>query len=239
MPRNKHLTFDEERAALRKAQRANQARERLKTCKCDKHRLKLQEEIAAGQEARDLLVTRNLGFVHQCARRRAPFFKQHDPDDLIHFGVIGLLRAIDKFDLTQPVRFMTYAGWCIDRSIYREAFVSAQVIRNPANRRQVRVKCLNMLDENVDGDYRSYFAAIGSMDDDAADIGETTDAIARLRATIRKLPQPMRAVLTAKLKGRTLTDIGDRAGLTRQRIGQIAIRGIKLLRTLMNPEVSS
>lgn len=57
--------------------------------------------------ARDLLVERNVRLVWSVVQR---FLNRgYDPDDLFQIGSIGLIKAIDKFDLSYNVRFSTYA----------------------------------------------------------------------------------------------------------------------------------
>src|SRR5699024_9530872 len=56
--------------------------------------------------ARDLLVERNMRLVWSVVQR---FINRgYDPDDLFQIGSIGLIKAIDKFDLSYDVRFTTY-----------------------------------------------------------------------------------------------------------------------------------
>ena len=62
---------------------------------------------AGDKEARDRLVMENAGLVWSIVRRfigRGP-----EPDDLFQIGCIGLIKAIDNFDLSQNVKFSTYA----------------------------------------------------------------------------------------------------------------------------------
>ncbi|WP_138416851.1 RNA polymerase sporulation sigma factor SigF [Aquibacillus sediminis] len=59
------------------------------------------------QSARDVLVERNVRLVWSVVQR---FINRgYDPDDLFQIGCIGLLKSIDKFDLSYDVRFSTYA----------------------------------------------------------------------------------------------------------------------------------
>lgn len=59
------------------------------------------------QAARDLLVERNVRLVWSVVQR---FINRgYDPDDLFQIGCIGLIKSIDKFDLSYNVRFSTYA----------------------------------------------------------------------------------------------------------------------------------
>lgn len=69
------------------------------------------------KRARDILVEKNMGLVHSIARR----FQNRgvETEDLIQIGSIGLLKAIDKFDLTFEVKFSTYAVPMITGEIKR------------------------------------------------------------------------------------------------------------------------
>lgn len=58
-------------------------------------------------EARDVLVEKNVRLVWSVVQR---FINRgYDPDDLFQIGSIGLIKSIDKFDLSYDVRFSTYA----------------------------------------------------------------------------------------------------------------------------------
>lgn len=59
------------------------------------------------KEARDRLVMENTGLVWSIVRRFRG--RGYDPEDLFQIGNIGLMKAIDKFDLSYDVRFSTYA----------------------------------------------------------------------------------------------------------------------------------
>lgn len=57
--------------------------------------------------ARDTLVNCNIRLVWSVVQR---FLNRgYDPDDLFQIGCIGLLKSIDKFDLSYDVKFSTYA----------------------------------------------------------------------------------------------------------------------------------
>ncbi len=59
------------------------------------------------KEAREKLVLNNVGLVWSIVRR---FINRgHEADDLFQIGIIGLIKAIDKFDLSFNVKFSTYA----------------------------------------------------------------------------------------------------------------------------------
>lgn len=58
-------------------------------------------------EAKDALVRQNLGLIWSIVRRFSN--RGYEMDDLFQIGCIGLLKAIEKFDLTYEVQFSTYA----------------------------------------------------------------------------------------------------------------------------------
>ncbi|MDD2959445.1 MAG: SigF/SigG family RNA polymerase sporulation sigma factor [Lachnospiraceae bacterium] len=72
------------------------------------HTLALIEQAHQGDKsAREMLVEENLGLVFTVVKRF--FGRGCETEDLIQIGSIGLLKAIDKFDLTYEVKFSTYA----------------------------------------------------------------------------------------------------------------------------------
>ncbi|QSS98534.1 RNA polymerase sporulation sigma factor SigF [Pontibacillus sp. ALD_SL1] len=59
------------------------------------------------QESRNILVEKNMRLVWSVVQR---FLNRgYDPDDLFQIGCIGLLKSVDKFDLSYDVKFSTYA----------------------------------------------------------------------------------------------------------------------------------
>ncbi|WP_223702439.1 RNA polymerase sporulation sigma factor SigF [Sutcliffiella deserti] len=59
------------------------------------------------QEARDMIVSKNMRLVWSVVQR---FMNRgYEPDDLFQIGAIGLLKSVDKFDLSYDVKFSTYA----------------------------------------------------------------------------------------------------------------------------------
>lgn len=69
------------------------------------------------KEARDRIVSENVGLVWSIVRR----FKGRgcELEDLFQIGCIGILKAIDKFDLSYEVKFSTYAVSLISGEIKR------------------------------------------------------------------------------------------------------------------------
>lgn len=62
---------------------------------------------AGEKEAREVLIEENLGLVHHIVKRF--FGRGYEAEDLFQIGVIGLMKAIDKFNTAFEVKFSTYA----------------------------------------------------------------------------------------------------------------------------------
>lgn len=69
---------------------------------------KLIEEAQKGDaQARELIVSQNIGLVKNLALKYASTY--YEPDDLMQVGFVGLVKAIDRFDCKFDVMFSTYA----------------------------------------------------------------------------------------------------------------------------------
>ena len=67
----------------------------------------IQKAQEGDRVQRDILVTDNMGLVHMVLKR----FQNRgcEMEDLFQIGVIGLMKAIDKFDTSMEFSFSTYA----------------------------------------------------------------------------------------------------------------------------------
>ncbi|MGH2771760.1 MAG: sigma-70 family RNA polymerase sigma factor [Actinomycetota bacterium] len=86
------------------------------------------------QEARRLMIASNLRLVISIAKR----YQDHMPLlDLIQEGVVGLVRAVDKFDHRLGFKFSTYATWWIRQAIVRSIHVNKRIIRIPVHQAEM------------------------------------------------------------------------------------------------------
>ena len=79
---------------------------KLKVLKNDETIELLRRTKAGDQEARRELIEGNLRLVLSVIQRFAG--RGENADDLFQVGCVGLIKAIDNFDINQPVRFSTY-----------------------------------------------------------------------------------------------------------------------------------
>lgn len=83
----------------------------------DKVRELLRLTKEGNEEAREKLILDNVGLVWSVVRR---FMNRgYESDDLFQIGSIGLMKAVDKFDLSYDVKFSTYAVPMITGEIRR------------------------------------------------------------------------------------------------------------------------
>jgi RNA polymerase primary sigma factor len=99
------------------------------------------EIINRGKKARDTMIRMNLRLVVKIAHTYT-HLALLEFDDLVQEGVLGLIRAVEKFDHTKGFRFSTYAFWWIRQSITRALTDKGETIRLPVHMKDkiLRVK---------------------------------------------------------------------------------------------------
>ena len=90
-------------------------------------------EAATGDTyAQEMLVRSNLRFVVNVAKK---YQNQGIPlMDLISEGNIGLMNAVERFDVTKGYHFISYAVWWIRQAILKAICEKSRMIRLPLNR---------------------------------------------------------------------------------------------------------
>ena len=95
--------------------------------------IELAKKAQAGDKiAKDRIVRANLRFVVNVAKKYQN--RGLDLVDLISEGNIGLLTAIERFDVSKGFHFISYAVWWIRQSILKAVCEKSRAIRLPLNR---------------------------------------------------------------------------------------------------------
>lgn len=128
---NSHLTGDQERKLAR---RVAAGRTLLEADRIDALPLNLKAIICdEGKAASDRLILANTGLVGLAAEEFAERTTRLDRDDFFQEGILGLMRAIEKFDPDKGYRLTTYATWWIRQHMRRAMETKARTIRLPCH----------------------------------------------------------------------------------------------------------
>jgi len=179
-----------------------------------------------------------------------------DLPDLIAEGNLGLMKAIENFDWSKRLRFISYAVWWVRQSILQSLNENARTIRLPVNVVQELHKAKKEL-EKAGVDLPEKFANLPytvNLDNPLNEEGDTlldilnnpnadlADAHLSTEDTIKEKLLSMLDVLDEREKiiiqdyfglsgsTRTLEDIGNDFDLTKERVRQIKEKALRKLR---------
>lgn len=210
---------------LKKYKPLTKAKERRLLKKCKKGNLKAKNEILES----------NLRFVFDIARhytgRGVPI------SELISDGNMGLLKAIDKFDESKDVKFISYAVWWIRQAMLesikkKNAINFVEIEPNTDNDVSMDKKLIE--DDEDDTSFNNDFSNENDEKESEIKIGQKNIVIKLLNV----LDERERDVIESYYgindkKELTLTDIGKKYNLSSERVRQIKKKGLMKLRTKM------
>lgn len=206
------------------------------------------------EEIKKELVEGNLRFVITVSKQYQN--QGLDFPDLIAEGNYGLLKAIDNFDWSKKLRFISYAVWWVRQSILQSLNENARTIRLPVNVVQDLQKAKKELENagvelpdkfinlpytvdldsplNEDGD--TLMDVIINPNAESADTNLSTEQTLKdkLISMLDVLDERERVIVEDYfgLSGltRTLEDIGNDFDLTKERVRQIKEKALRKLR---------
>lgn len=143
----------------------------------EEHRLFVRTR-AGDIEARNRLIEHNLRLVAHIVKKY--YTTARDQDDLISVGTVGLIKAIDSFDISNGARFATYAGKCLQNEI---------LMYFRSQKKHANVTSINdPVDVDKDGNPLTYLEIIAAPDD-------IVDSIDR-KIKLEKISRAIKTVLT-------------------------------------------
>lgn len=179
-----------------------------------------------------------------------------DLNDLIAEGNYGLLKAIDNFDWSKKLRFISYAVWWVRQSILQSLNENARTIRLPVNVVQelhkakkdmenagveLPEKFVNLpytvnLDSPLNEDGDTLMDVIINPNAEATDSNLTSETTLKdkLLSMLDVLDERERVIIEDYFglsgSSRTLEDIGNDFELTKERVRQIKEKALRKLR---------
>jgi len=180
--------------------------------------LRQAEELREGAKAvRDILINCNQRLVYNNAKKHLANGTEYI-DDLVSDGNLSLMRAVEKFDYARGFKFSTYATWAIIKNFARS-------IPDEKTHKQ---RYMTGHDE--------VFEAKADVRTDEQEVLAVADAAkTRVSRLLEHLDPRTREVIRMRTgldgsREMTLEQIGQHFGITKERVRQINVRGMKQLR---------
>ena len=145
--------------------------------------------------AREELIERHLSLVRSLARRYA--HRGEQLDDLVQIGSIGLIKAIDRFDLDRGVELTTYATPNIIGEIKRHFRDKGWSVRVPRGLQELNVQLSRLVEELT--------VQLGH----SPTVGELADASGAEEEEVLEALESGRAYSSLSLSGGTTQDDDD------------------------------
>ena len=180
--------------------------------------------IARYEQIRQRVIRANLRLVVSVAKKHVGW--SHQFFEVISDGNVSLMRAVENFDYGRGFRFSTYATWAIVKNYARSV---------PEERYRLG-RCITGQDE-----------LLASVPDHR-EAEQSNHDVQQVRKLLLKglseLSERERAVVTArfglfgKTGTKTLSEIGEQYGVTKERIRQIERRAMKKLKAALPPSLA-
>lgn len=191
----------------------------------EERKLLLDYRLNGNIKSRDRLITSNLKYA--CTLANAYRNKGVDFSELISEANDGLIEAIEKYDLSQDVKLITYARWWITQRIRaclaRE--YNEQCDDLPTDREK---QCEDDEEVIVNQDFNKLF-----VDEDIYD--KKNDKKLYLNKLLTALTEREKTIISCYYglygKMENLESIGDNYGITKERVRQIIEHSLKKIRT--------
>lgn len=172
---------------------------------------------------KDVLISCNMRLVVSIAKRHSGqtdnFF------ELLSDGNMSLIRAVEKFDYSRGNKFSTYASWAIIKNFARS-------IPEERNRKE----------RFVTGNEEVFDATQDNRTDEHECLQSAEQATYKVNRLLEYLEPREREIIRLRAgldnnhQGLTLEKIGEKLGITKERVRQLNVRAMKKLRSLVETQ---
>lgn len=191
--------------------------------------LKLQ---SGDQEARDLLIEHNLRLVVYVAKKYDSL-QNGSIEDLISIGTIGLVKAVNTFNLDKNIKLATYASRCIENEIL--------MFLRKNNKLRQEISLDEPLNVDYDGNELLLSDIVGTEKDIVQDEIEHNDQKEKFYRALHHLNAREQEILMMRygLIGHeelTQKDVAEVLGISQSYISRLEKKIIKKLRNKLNDD---
>jgi len=195
----------------------------------DEERRYFELARAGDMSAREKLIEHNLRLVAHIVKKY--YTSSNNQEDLISVGTIGLIKAIDSYDLKNGTRFATYAGKCLQNEILM--FFRAQ--KKTAN----EVSINEMIDIDKDGNPLTYMDIIACEDTIADDLDIKTKSAKAMKIINRELSEREKEIIILRYglgreKAVTQREIAKKMGISRSYVSRIEKGALEKINELLS-----
>ena len=185
----------------------------------------MREGGAQGEDARQVLILHNLRLVSHIVRKYYSGAKSQE--DLVSIGTIGLIKAVDSFNIHLGAKFATYAAKCIQNEILMY-FRSQKKLAS-------EISINETIDVDRDGNPLTYIDVVCCDEDIAEEIDRklTTE---KMIVYVEKLLSPReRQIIMMRyglggIKAQTQREIAQSLGISRSYVSRIEKAALSTLR---------
>lgn len=189
--------------------------------------------MAGDMDARNVLIERNLRLVAYIVKKYSA--KESDMEDMISIGTIGLIKAIDSFDISKGIRLATYASRCIDNELL-------MLMRNE-KKHSKEVYLNEPIGSDKEGNEISLIDIIESIDNDIIDNMAHDENLSKLSEyVINYLSERERQIISLRYgipdggKEYTQREIAKMMGISRSYVSRIEKRALIKLKRAYDEE---
>lgn len=186
---------------------------------------KYLKRLAAGdEEAKRILIEHNMRLVAHIVKKYEN--TGVDPEDLISIGSIGLIKAIETFDVTKKARLTTYAARCIENEILMHL--------RKIKRKQEEKSLYEPIGADKEGNEITLIDILGTAINQINDQVELTLESEKLYKKLEELNHREQKVLEMRYglrdgKKRTQKQIARRLGISRSYVSRIEKKAVENL----------
>ena len=181
------------------------------------------KKLAQGStEAKDVLIERNLRLVAHIVKK----FDNtgEETDDLISIGTIGLIKAINTFDVTKKIRLATYAARCVENEILMHL--------RSTKRTRYEVRLNDPIGVDKEGNAITLLDVLGTDPDVVADLVENQCEQERMVREVAKLKGREKTVLELRFgladeDCKTQREVAQRLGISRSYVSRIEKKALE------------